>query len=128
VEFDYSPKLKEAMAEIKAILTKHDIAGHVLLHEPGFSEYLLAISPSWSLLKQHIDGDGVGVQIRSKLEDFGCDVEAQHRANEATVNLVHHFAKMLMMDAGIFAGLYDKLEDHWDIETGVGVHTPHRDH
>jgi len=29
-KIDYSPKLKEAMAEIKAVLTRHDIAGHEL--------------------------------------------------------------------------------------------------
>jgi hypothetical protein len=44
----YSPKLKTAMAEIKAILKKHDIGAFVILHTPGFSEYVNEISPSYS--------------------------------------------------------------------------------
>jgi hypothetical protein len=51
-QLDYSPELKQAMVEIKAVLKKYDIAAHVLLHEPGFSEYLNAIEPSWSLISQ----------------------------------------------------------------------------
>lgn len=47
----YSPKLKIAMEEIKAVLKKHDIAGAVVLHTPGHSEFLMKIDPSWSCAK-----------------------------------------------------------------------------
>ena len=47
----YSPKLKNAMAEIKAILEKHDIAGAIVLHEPGFGEHLIRLDPSYSSAK-----------------------------------------------------------------------------
>lgn len=44
----YSPKLKRVMEDIKAILKEEDIAGTVVLHTPGFSEFLLKIDPSYS--------------------------------------------------------------------------------
>lgn len=44
----YSPKLKIAMDEIKQVLKKHDIAGFVVLHTPGFTEYLNRVDPSYS--------------------------------------------------------------------------------
>ena len=47
----YSPKLKKAAEQIKAILKEHDIAGVVILHTPGHSEYLYQISPSYSIAK-----------------------------------------------------------------------------
>jgi len=121
-ELNYSPKLKEAMAEIKAILKKHDIAGHVVLHEPGFSEYLLAIEPSWSLLRF----DKNQIRFRSKLEDFTGDRDAQHQASENTVSLIKHFVDVLNRDAGIFEDLHKILLKHWKITHSEGVHTGHR--
>lgn len=44
----YSPKLKKAMAEIKAIADKYDIAAIVCLHTPGHGEYLLKVDPLYS--------------------------------------------------------------------------------
>ena len=48
---NYSDKLKEAMAEINGVLIKHDIAGVVVLHEPGFSEFRVRVDPSWSVAR-----------------------------------------------------------------------------
>lgn len=47
----YSPKLKKAMKEIKGILEKNDIAGFVIIHDPGFVEYLNHLSPSYSCIR-----------------------------------------------------------------------------
>ena len=58
----YSPKLKKAMAEIKTILSNHDIAGVVVLHEPGFSEYMMKIDPSYSVAKLNNEG----IRVRTK--------------------------------------------------------------
>lgn len=44
----YSPKLKKVMEQIKDLLKENDIAGFVVLHTPGHSEYLNAVSPSYS--------------------------------------------------------------------------------
>jgi hypothetical protein len=119
---NYSPKLKEAMAEIKAIIIKHDIAAHVLLHEPGFSEYLLEIEPCWSILKL----EKKGIRIRSKLEDFAGDRDAQRKASEDTTSLIRHFADLLARDSEIFEQIYKMLLKHWDITHSKGIHTGHR--
>ena len=47
----FSPKLKNAMEEIKQILNKHDIAGLIVLHEPGYGEHYIKINPSYSALE-----------------------------------------------------------------------------
>ena len=39
------------MSEIKDLLEKHDIAGLVVLHEPGYTEYALRLDPSYSCAK-----------------------------------------------------------------------------
>lgn len=47
----HSPKLKMAAMEIKATLEKYDIAGIAHLHEPGFNEYVIHISPTFSVVE-----------------------------------------------------------------------------
>lgn len=121
-ELNYSPTLKEAMAEIKAIIAKHDISGHVILHEPGFSEYFFAIEPSWSLLKIEKNG----IRIRSKLEDFAGNKDAQKKASENTVSLIRHFIDDMVRDTKLFEQIYKMLSKHWDITHSQGIHTPHR--
>lgn len=41
----YDPKLKKVMEQIKGILKDNDITGFVVLHSPGFSEYLNHVQP-----------------------------------------------------------------------------------
>lgn len=119
---DSSPKLKEAMAEIKAVLMKHDIAGHILLHEYGFSEFMLYTNTSWSVV--HLMENGI--RIRSKIDDFDGDKNAKRRADEASLNMLAHFADLLDRDAAIFRQLSDMLTERWDAEHTPGVITTHR--
>jgi hypothetical protein len=120
---NYSPHLKEIMAEIRAILMKHDIASYILLQEPGFSEYAIAIEPTWSVLQLKKNG----IHIRSKLaDDFGGDKNAQHEANESTASLVRHFADILARDGKLFEDIHSILLAHWEITHTQGVSTPHK--
>lgn len=121
----YSPKLKEVMARITAILDAEDIAGYVVLHEPGFSEYRLQVEPSWSVLR--LIGDE-GIRLRSKLEDYGGDRERQHLEMEATTNLLRHLADLLPEHAEVFEVLHAKVAELMIVEHTEGVHTPHRPH
>jgi len=120
---NYSPHLKEAMARIKAIVQECDIAAHVVLHEPGFSEYLMEIEPSWSVLR--IEKYGIGIRSRLQ-EDFGGDATAQLHANESSVNLVRHFADLLARDVTLFERLYDIILEHWDVQHTDSKFTPHK--
>jgi hypothetical protein len=120
---NYSPKLKEVMARISAILAEEDIAAYVVLHEPGFSECLLAVEPTWSCLR--MIGEE-GIRLRSKLEDYGGDRERQHKEIEATTNLLRHLADLLPAHAQVFEALHSKVAELMVVEHTEGVHTPHR--
>jgi hypothetical protein len=50
------PKLKEAMAEIMAVIRKHDIAASVLIENENNAEFLYELSPSWSCISIEQDG------------------------------------------------------------------------
>jgi hypothetical protein len=122
---DFSPRLKEIMARISSILLNEDVAGYIVLHEPGFSEYRLAIDPSWSVLS--MIGEE-GIRLRSKLEDYGGDRERQRREIEATTNLLRHLADLLPMHAQVFEALHEKVCETMIVEHTEATHTPHRPH
>jgi hypothetical protein len=62
----YSPKLRTAMEEIKAVIKKHDIAGVVVLHTPGYGEHFIKIDPSYSCAKivTNLKGES-GISVKS---------------------------------------------------------------
>lgn len=96
----YSPKLKIAMDEIKSVLKKHDIAGFVVIHTPGFSEYLNEISPSYSCAKI----EATQLRFKVKAAEVGGPEKAKQIATD-TLNMITHFATiggkniMMYMDA-----------------------------
>jgi hypothetical protein len=109
----YSPKLKKAMEEIKAVLKTHDIAGSVILHTPGFSEYLNHIETSYSVAS-HENG---GIRVKSKGRDH------QHLAD--TVNMIHHFGAISSQQALAYMELEEMLKAKIDIQHGNGNHSSH---
>ena len=72
------------MEEIKAILNKHNIAGMIVIHTPGFSEYLLKIDPSYSCAK--IEGDHIRVKA-NLVKDFSGDKKAFEFKAASTSNM-----------------------------------------
>jgi hypothetical protein len=81
----YSPKLKKAMEEIKAVLNKHDIAASVILHTPGFTEYLNHVDTSYSCVT--IEGNKLRIQTKGR----------SHQHKTDSVNMVSHFAEVSTM-------------------------------
>jgi hypothetical protein len=81
-------KLKAARAEIEAVLKKHDIAGYVSLHAPGWGEVFWNIWPSYSILV----GDLPEVRMKSKASDYLGDTVKQREHQKHTANMVHHLA------------------------------------
>ena len=105
-KMQFSPKLKKAMQEIKDIIRKNDIAALVILHTPGYSEFLAELSPSYSRVK--IDNTAGTLRFKAKLqEDFNGDKAAQKEAVEKTINMLE-----LITEAGAptFMGIM-KLND-----------------
>lgn len=77
---DYSPKLREAMEEVKAVLKKYDIAATVVLHTPGYAEYLHALSPSYS----YVSTDAETIRITTKKSD-SLEVKQEKLTNSANM-------------------------------------------
>lgn len=80
----YSPKLKKAMELIKDILKDNDIAGIVVLHTPGHSEFLMGLETSYSCAK--FEGDTL--RVKAKLADFNGDKEAWALKMATTSNML----------------------------------------
>lgn len=83
----YSPKLKKAAEEIKEILAKHDIAGMAVLHTPGFSEFIIDITPTYSCAWIQCD------RIRFKALKKEYDTQEQWKKKVTdTTNMLHHLS------------------------------------
>lgn len=79
-------RLKVARLEIEAVLRKHDLAGVVVLHTPGMSEFFYDIRPSYSCT--WIDEAARMVRVKSLIKDYGGDQKAQLHDQAATANMV----------------------------------------
>lgn len=109
------------MERIKAILKEYDIAGSVVLHTPGFSEYFLKINPSYSCAKQ----EGDGLRIVAKLSDFNGDKQARDKKLEDTVNMISHLADTNGATSLQMYNVMDELKKHLDIDSDKGNFSSH---
>jgi hypothetical protein len=80
-------KLKQARAEIEAVLKKHDIAGFVSLHAPDWGEDFWNIWPSYSILI----GDFPAIRIKSKAADYP-SLYKQRADQQHTAQMIHSIA------------------------------------
>lgn len=115
-------RLKVARTEIEAVLKKHDLAGAVVLHTPGMSEFFYDIQPSYSCVR--IDEAGKRVHVKSKLADYGGDAVAQRHDQAASANMLRCLYDGMENASLMFgyAGMYvDKATAATHTEA---VHTP----
>lgn len=117
----YSPKLKKAMEEIKQILSENDIAGFVMLHTPGYSEYLNQVSPSYSCAKLEAG------QLRFKVKSAEVGKEKAKQLIYDTYNMVSHFSKSIGLHALTYLEAHDILKNKLGGEDHPGGHTSHTD-
>lgn len=118
----YSPKLKQAAEEIKKILERHDIAGSIVIHTPGHSEYVSKLDTSYSCA--YFEGDMI--RIRAKLqEDFNGDKELWTQRVQDTVNMIHHLGNTSRNVSLSFFALEDKLKETVKIDYYGGGHSSH---
>jgi len=118
----YSPKLKKAMEQIKDILKEHDIAGYVVLHTPGYTEYLKHITPSYSCVV--IESNSM-IRIKAKAEDFGGDVNKRNQKIADTANMMRHFADIISRDALNYIELSEELDRVTGAQHGPSNETSH---
>ena len=100
IEAPDQARLKVARAEIEAIIQKHDLAGAVVLHTPGMSEWFYQVNPSYSCL--HVDEQAGTARVKSLLADHGGDRQAQLLEQACTANMVASLASELHLGAGMF--------------------------
>lgn len=102
-------RLKVARLEIEALLKKHDLAGVVVLHTPGMSEFFYDVRPSYSCM--WIDDVASAVRVKSLAADYGGDRQAQLHDQAATANMAAAMADNLLQAAKMFAHV-QRFVDH----------------
>lgn len=108
------------MEEIKAIVKENDIAAFVVLHdEMGISEYLNAVSPSYSCAR--IENGHLGVRLKGS--EVGKE-EAQRLADR-TFNLITHFANVIGRHATMYKETQSFLKNKWGGDEFDSDHTSH---
>lgn len=119
----YSPKLKIAAEEIKAILEKHDIAGLVVLHTPRHAEYVMKVNPSYSCAKLENDG----IRIKAKLqEDFNGDKKAWEttvRDTSNMLNLISEVGGKIILSVMELSKILDEKVDAYHGDSGHSSHS-----
>lgn len=108
------------MEEIKKIVKDNDIAAFIVLHdESGFSEYLNAVSPSYSCAILMEDG------LRFRLKQAEVGKEKAKQIAEGTYNMVTHFADMIGKHAMMYIDAQKLLKKQWNGEENRGGETDH---
>ena len=115
----YEPKLKKAMEEIKNILKSNDIAGVVILHSPGFSEYINHLQTSYSCAQATLEG------IRIKLSSKEVGKEKAKLLAEGTYNMITHLADITALHAMAYMEAQESLKKTLGGEEFPGEHTSH---
>lgn len=101
----YSPKLKKAAAEIKAIIKKYDIAASIVLHTPGHAEFLLEITPSYSCAKLNHDH----VHFKAKKEDFN-DEQKRMQTISDTANMMNCLSEVVAKNAMMLINVSEQFD------------------
>lgn len=83
----YDPKLKIAMQEIRAILDKYDAGGVVMIHRPGFIEFVNKMNPSYSCAYFEHTPLGFAVRFKAKAADYENGKDGRNEAVRATYNM-----------------------------------------
>ena len=110
-------RLKVARTEIEAILRKHDLAGVVVLHTPGMTEFFYDVRPSYSCA--WIDEAQQRVRVKSLGADYNGDHKAQLHDQAASANLFHGLASDLSSAASMFVSVAQIVD-----RTVRAQHTP----
>lgn len=109
------------MEEIKAICKKHDIAAVAVLHTPGFGEYLVNITPSYSCARL----DGNRFQVKIKASHYLDDKKLRDQFVADTTNMIHHLSTLSGKIAISLIDASKALDGAVNAEHFGGGHSPH---
>lgn len=94
-------RLKVARMEIEAVLKKLDLAGVVVLHTPGMTEFFYDVRPSYSCA--WLDEAAQMVRVKSLADHYAGDLRAQLHDQACTANLFRGLAQDLTSAAQMFS-------------------------
>src|SRR5258708_7917603 len=117
----YSPKLKRVAEQIKKLLKDNDIAGLVVLHTPGFSEYVNEITPSYSAIEWNVTKDSV--IIKGKAEHYGGNKAKRDKKLADTANMLTLISETGGTTLLSVMQLSDKVKEVWNHEHTKGNHS-----
>lgn len=120
----FSPKLKKAMSEIKAILQKHDVAGVVVIHAPGYGEELIYLTPSYSCATLHANGE---LRFKAKAADFGGDTQKRNQKIKDTANMMAILSERVGINALNLINASEMLDGAAGADHDKGTFTPQID-
>lgn len=112
-----------AMEEIKAVLRKHDVAGLVVLHKPGFGEYYFRLDPTYSCAR-HDEKSGT-IRVRAKAAELpGGAAERQQKLAD-TANMLKVLCEVGMDTIGMLLQVSEMVDKATDAEHGPGSGSSH---
>lgn len=118
---DYSPKLKRVAQQIKDILSAEDLAGVIILHEPGYSEFVLKLDPTYSCVKVQDNK----IRIKAKLADFNGNKAAFNRIVSDSSNMLHLLEKTITPLCLNIIQLSEIIDKDIDVKHHDGGFTDH---
>lgn len=81
----HDPKLKEAMAEIRSVCRRHNIAGYIALVSETHSEFGLEVTPTWSAAYWEDKNEG---RLRFRVKQAEVGKEKAKRLIELTCHMI----------------------------------------
>ncbi len=118
---DYSPKLKMAAEEIKAIIKKYNIGASIVLHTPGHAEYVNALAPSYSCAT--VNGDSI--RFKASKADFDGDVKAMEKKVADTANMLRLLSEVVSKNAMMLIEMSEKFDKVSGADHGDTNHSSH---
>lgn len=117
------PKLKEAAAEIKGILMKHDIGGYVMLVSKTHSEYMFRLDTKWSGIK-NVDNQ---FSIEIKKANYKT-IELFRETKALTQHLIHQIRDLSALGFSHMERLIAQVSEHIPVDhESFKDHEPHRE-
>ncbi len=116
------PKLKQAIAEIRAILNKHDIGAAITLVSDTHAEFYYHLTPSWSVVQIR----DTTLHFKSRRKDFKT-LKEQVRCTTLSTSMLCQIRDLNAHSFNFMEGVLTNLSKHYHIDhKAFADFTPHR--
>lgn len=109
----YDSKLKEAMAEIRAICRKHDIASYITLVSKTHSEFGLEITPTWSAAYWEDKNEG---KLRFRVKQAEVGKEKAKESIELTCHMIYQIRDLCVQGFQFSENMTKLIEEQVAVE------------